>query len=971
MARTNASMFSFNRGEVSKQLLARVDVEKLRLAAECQLNWQPLVAGPMMLRPGLQYTNGVLGDAAGVMVPFVFSKFDTAIIELTPLTMRVEINDHLVTRVAVSTTISDPTFAGGGTWATTGTTAGASVTIGGGVLRLSAPPVGALARVQQTIAIAPGDIGKEHALRIVVLNGPVTVRAGSGAGLSDVIAQTALDDGTHSLVFTPNGSVTLQIESSDAWDKLVTQVSIEAAGVLTLPTPWDADALPTVRFDQSGDVIYVSAYGVQQYKIERRGPRPHARGWSVVAYKSANGPFSSFDSGKISLTASAVRGNANITSDQSFFQPGCEGQLVLMFTSGQLNQTQLGAGNAFTEPARIAGVGATRNYTWTVTGTWVGTLSFQRSFDGPDSGFVTVSTLTSNGTFTSTTGGSSSTPDLDNVISWERVGFDGANYTSGVASVVSNYTGGGGWGIARILDYVSPTQVSVEIIEPFSSTVPSNDFALSDWSAANGWPTSVAFFEGRLAWSGGLSLWDSQGDNFTAYAQQDDQGLPLGDAGAIIETFGSGPVDSVNWLLPLTRLLAGRDTSIESIRSSSFDEVLTPTNISTKACSTQGAARLKPVKIDKGGVFVGEGGRIYAVQFNPQAMDYSTTDLTRLNADIFKAGFVDTGVQRQPDTQVWLPRGDGQAAALLYDTDDDVEAFWRAQTLGVIENVCVLPAPAGVENLVYLNVRRTINGVTRRFREKFAPRANCAGGSLNQLFDCHVVYQGAPVTTMTLAHLPNTTIGVWADGAYIGTAATNGAGTFTMPDIATVPAGHATIVAGLGGDNLIYSGGATNTMTVPAAYEGYPAEVFAGAQRIGPLVVSGGKLTLPNGRTETDLLACFGFSAPYMSAKLAYAAQGGSAVNQKKKIDHVGLLMFDTHVSGIAVGQRMDVLDPLPGMEGDLAVDPNRLYPEYDEPAMEVPGDWDTDARLCMMAMAPYPVMISGTVISITTNEKL
>src|SRR5580692_7480326 len=43
----------------------------------------------------------------------------------------------------------------------------------------------------------------------------------------------------------------------------------------------------------------------------------------------------------------------------------------------------LGAQNAFTPPVRVSGVGtAARDYTWTASGSWTGTLTFQRSFDG-------------------------------------------------------------------------------------------------------------------------------------------------------------------------------------------------------------------------------------------------------------------------------------------------------------------------------------------------------------------------------------------------------------------------------------------------------------------------------------------------------------------------------------------------------------------------------------------------------------
>jgi hypothetical protein len=90
-------------------------------------------------------------------------------------------------------------------------------------------------------------------------------------------------------------------------------------------------------------------------------------------------------------------------------------------------------------------------------------------------------------------------------------------------------------------------------------------------------------------------------------------------------------------------------------------------------------------------------------------MDYDDRDLTRLNLDIGVPGFVDIDKSTQPDKMIWLARGDGQCAALLYDVKDEVEAWWRIQTLGVIENVAVLPngsSSGGIEDLVYFVVRR-------------------------------------------------------------------------------------------------------------------------------------------------------------------------------------------------------------------------------------------------------------------------
>jgi hypothetical protein len=970
--RANAPLYSLNAGEVSKIALARVDVAKLRMAAACQLNWLPYVVGPMSLRPGLLYVGEVLGDAPAKLVRFVFSKLDTALVELTANKMRVWINEVLVTRTTVGTTIGDPFFQNLGSWSTSNTTSGASATIAAGACTLQCQPVGGLAQIQQTISIANADLGKEHAIRIVVAQGPVVFRLGSTAGAADLIPQTTLDTGTHSLAFTPStNSATIQVESTDAWVKTLTEIAIESAGSMVLPTPWGAADLPNIRYDQSGDVIFVGCYGQQQYKIERRA----AHSWSTVLFYSNDGPFQASPGIQANFTPGAYSGNTTLTSDRPWFQPGHVGCLFRVFSNGQFNQTILGAQNAFTPAVRVTGVGATRNYSWNTSGTWSGTLTFQRSFDSAAAGFVDVGTATTNGspTFSSSTGGTGGTPDLDNVIAWERVGFKGGNYTSGNVTVSSTYAGGGGYGIFRVTGYNSPTSVNIEVLQPFSTLQATTDWVEGDWSTFKGFPTSVAFHEGRLCWLGGNQAWLSASDDFTNYADINLDGTSTGDGGAINVTLGSGPVDTISWGLSLTRMMLGREQSIMSARSSNFDQPVTPTQIVIRDCSDQGAQRLPAIKAGKRGVFVQQSGRkVYELFFNSQEMDYDDRDLTRLNLDIGLAGFVDIDKATQPDKTILLPRGDGQVACLLYDVKDEVEAWWRIQTLGVIENVAVLPQN-GVEDLIYFVVRRLVNGVTRRFIERVAARGNCVGGAINQQLDCHVVYQGTPSSTITLAHLPNTPVTVWADGATIGTATTNGSGVLTLPD----GQAHANIVAGLAGtvvSNTTVS--ATGALVLGQQYNGYPAEVFAdiGATgepvHIGSLVISNGAIVLPNGQTALTIVACLGYVAPFMSAKLAYAAQLGSALTQRKRIDHVGLVLYDTSAQGLQLGQRFDLLDNMPLYEAGAATPSGTVWSEYDEPMIEVPGSWQTDARLCLLAQAPNPCTVGGVVIGVTTHER-
>lgn len=968
MAKQNAALQSFTHGETSKEALGRIDIEKMRLAAECQVNWMPYVLGPMQVRPGLQYIGEVYLDAAGREIPFVFSKLDTARIELTPSIMRVWVSDAVVTRVSVSTTITSGTMLSSSGWVTTGTTDGASATIANGEMALSCPPIGGLAQTQQTVTVGAGDIAKEHGLRIVVSNGPVTARVGTVAGLDDLVSQTDLDTGTHSLAFTPGQtSFILQMESHDPQNKIITSVSIDPAGALTLPTPWGASDMANISDEQSGDIIYIACDGIAPYKIERRS----TNGWSVAKYLSNNGPMNVLPSREDTrVTPSACFGNITISSDKPIFEASNVGQLMRMFNPGQDFTVIVGANDTWTPAFRVDGLTSDRDFVVNVSGTWVGTVRLQRSVTGPDSGWVDIGgsggNQTNNAPLKDTTGGSR----FDNVAVWYRAGFKGGEYTSGAATFACTYKSGGRYGVVRITNYVSSTSVAAEVLTTLMTIKPTTNWSFGQWSSANGYPTSVKFHEGRLGWYGQDNMWLSASGGYTDFSEiKLIDGTDTGDGGPIIERFGYGPVDVVAWGLSLSRLLLGREGSIASVRSNTLDEPMTPTNISIKDCSTQGAARIKAIKIDKAGIFVQQSGRrVYELNFNSQQFDYIGHDLTRLNLDIGAVGFVDIAAQRQPDTYVHFVRTDGQDAVLLYDPEDEVEGWFRYQTLGIIENVCVLPA-SDIEDHVYFRIKRTINGTTKRYVEKLARRSDCIGGTLNNMADAYVSWTGTAASTMSgLSHLEGETVVVWADGEPIGNA-TVLSGAITFPDGDT----HTNAVAGLGGVTYSTDGADITQVTgIATKYSGYPALLFADGHYSGTVAVgSDGTATLPNARFADKIVAVLGYSAVFESAKLAYAAQGGTALNQKKKIDHIGVTAYDTHYQGFQYGSDLSNLRDLPQVENERTTTTDKVWDQYDKAMIPFAGTWDTDSRLVLYATAPYPAKIGAAVVSVRTSDKL
>src|SRR3990167_2459085 len=110
MARQNATILTFNRGRISPLALARTDLDRTRLSAEIQTNWMPRTLGSMMLRPGWEYIATVYGSVPAVQIPLVFNKSNMSLIELTNGFMRVLLEDEVITRSSVSTTVTNGTF---------------------------------------------------------------------------------------------------------------------------------------------------------------------------------------------------------------------------------------------------------------------------------------------------------------------------------------------------------------------------------------------------------------------------------------------------------------------------------------------------------------------------------------------------------------------------------------------------------------------------------------------------------------------------------------------------------------------------------------------------------------------------------------------------------------------------------------------------------------------------------------------
>lgn len=918
MGYESKAVVACNRGIISQFAMARIDLKRYPFAAQVQTNWMPRAVGSMMLRPGLGYVDDTYNDQFSVNLPFIFSLTDTAMIELTNQAMRVRVSEQVISRAAVGTTITNGNFSGNLTgWNDEDQAGCVSEWVAGNFMQLTGNGFNYAIQSQQ-VSVAPADRGNEHALRIVVNSGKVMLRVGSSDGLDDYIQETTLPPGTHSLAFVPAGAFYIQFYASATYPALVTSCNIEAAGVMILPTPWLTDDLRLIRFDQSADVIYLAAdstvttgIGYQQYMIQRRS----LRSWSIVLYLADDGPFQLENSSQVTLTPGALNGPTTVTASQPTFYDSQIGSLINITSTGQNVSASLAGAGQQTNYVQITGLSnlnpgdpsvSQRAMTINISGTWVGTVTLQRSVGSPGA-WIDVESYTSNQTNLVYDDG------LDNQIIYYRLAFETGNYTSGTAVCSITYANGSILGIARITGWVSSTVVNVNVLKDFGNTTSSTLWALGLWSNYQGWPTAVLLYEGRLWWVGRGYITGSVSDAYASYDQ-----TVTGDSGPLIIQIGAGPLDSIAWLIPLQAMVIGGQAGEHFLLSNALQEPLTPTDFNIKTYSTQGSAAVAALKKDLECIFLQRSGqRIFSVSFNPIYLVSNIDELTKYAPDVTGYGtppgaevtVVKIAIQRQPDTRIHAILSNGNVAVMVYDKLEDLQCWVLVETTnGLIEDVLVMPGVS--EDTVYYWVNRTVNGVTKRSMERWALEAECIGGTVNKNADCHFVFNnGTPQNTITglPANLYGQQVVVWADG--IDYSPTSAAGIQTLY-----------------------------------------------------MVSNSGVVTMAGGVTVTQGVVGLPYTAQYQSTKLAYGSKTGTALNKKKVTPKIGLMLANTHRLGLRYGMDFawNHLSDLPGVEGGAVVPANTVYTNYDYEQMEFPGDWDSDARICLVAQAPRPCTVLG-----------
>lgn len=497
---------------------------------------------------------------------------------------------------------------------------------------------------------------------------------------------------------------------------------------------------------QSADIIYIAHRNFAPRKLARFGNT----NWTLTEMVAVGGPFA--DENKddaVNVYASAATGSVTLTANSPIFTANDVGSLFML-------KQEDAAGYVAWEVNREFPLGSL--------------ITSDGKYYVATSSPVSPATKQYSGTV--------------RPVHTEGRAFDGSHTNGPVQQETSETVGieweyqHSGYGWVRITGFTSSTVVTATVLSQLPANVvgasnTTSKWSYGDWSQRNLYPSHVTFFRERLTFAGGQKLWFSVVGDYENFTPK--QSNVVVDDDSINVTISSDQVNDVTWLVSGDSLLIGTGGGEFACGENSTSDPFSTRNIKVAQQSRFGGRNIQPQVVSSQTLFVQRAGKkLRDIAYSFEQDSYGSNDVTVLSEHLTLSGIVQLAYQQEPDTVVWGITGNGVLIGLTYNREQDVISWhphWLGGTAGdgygVVESIQVVPTPDGDSEELWMIVRRTINGQTKRYVEYQTQNWQPYDAIADAVFlDSSLTRSGAPTTTISgLGHLEGQTISILTDGA--------------------------------------------------------------------------------------------------------------------------------------------------------------------------------------------------------------
>lgn len=689
------------------------------------------------------------------------------------------------------------------------------------------------------------------------------------------------------------GPLTLRIIDPDTGAYLTD----DAAAVIELTTPWDADAVAGLMWGQSGDVVYftcdiasIRTQVLQRFALDD---------WRLVGFELTDGPYLPLNGSNVTISPNAVTGAAvSLTASGDLFLSGHVGALFRLETAVTSLAVQSWAAGEDVSPSAIV---QNDGRVYQAASGITDPTPAGRAEPIHDSGAAS-----------------------DGAVSWTYL-HDGQ-------------------GVVEITGVTSATLATAKVLQRLPGVAATRFWREGAFSGVTGWPAALALHQERL-WFFNTAVQPDTGhaSRVGAYSATGAEFRPdtkfglVASDDAVQATFADSEVNPIVWAVSADRLIVASEASVKQITGPSDREPITPAGRLADELATTGARkRVPPVKTHDAILYPSaDGQEIHELVLN----SFGTRDLTVRARHITESPIAQIALLRYPDKRVFLRRDDGTVYVLLYERSENISAFSPLRLGGafnggapVVESLAALPQADGPDTL-WMIVKRTINGATVRRRETlervWAKGKNRAEAQ-HYADSCVIIDRwnadAAKTVTVSLAaagaNRPGDAVTVTASGHSLSAGDELWLRKTSLPPRASDEPGPLRIAMSSGSAGVLLSSApagllgsafsewalASATVTGLGHLEGEAVAVLSDGAPVTGLSVASGAITLPE--PAAYVVAGLPYTARLVSLPVEPGSRVGSSRGTRKMAEQFVLTLKDTIGGRYGVAGR--TLDPIP-----------------------------------------------------------
>lgn len=311
----------------------------------------------------------------------------------------------------------------------------------------------------------------------------------------------------------------------------------------------------------------------------------------------------------------------------------------------------------------------------------------------------------------------------------------------------------------------------------FSSGTATATATISDPTVGN--PVVPALFQQRLWLMGKANSPQSFEASQSGAYYNFNVSSPIQDDDAISGVLASGVLNSIKAAQPMQAgLVVMSDRASWLINGGSNGSAISPSGIVANPQTFNGISDVPPIMANADIIYVqAKGSTVRNAAYSFYNNVYVGTDISAICSDLFFGyNILEWAWAEEPFKVVWAVRDDGVALSLTFIKEQEFIAWAHSNTNGDYKSVCTITEEAefGLVDAVYWVVERTVNGNIVKYIERFEQQYYPNGVEDAWQVDSGLRYDSTPATSFTGAeHLAGLTVTGLADGVVITP--------FTMP----------------------------------------------------------------------------------------------------------------------------------------------------------------------------------------------